>query len=258
MPDAAKKGFPPFAPGSPIPVPGSAIDACVVVICDVLNWAGGPLPEIPPAAHGMLTVRLLLQIGRVEKVVSFDGSQANECYGSRRHGSLYGSHQEGIETHPNIVALMDMTGPGFLKLRADTHKLIDVLPLYLIYALTRLLHYSFTRGCPMVITHRFDSASFYVAAALQYKLMICLVVPPILVVPVRHPYGRTQAKEHHSSLFGAAPSSPHLFEAASWIHGQSLPSEPVSSGQAVIHQKTAWSELISNHSRLESAPALFA
>lgn len=62
----------------------------------------------------------------------------------------------------------------------------DITPNYSPPGAVKLLHFPLSTGIPTIITPRFDPVTFCAHIA-RYKCTVSLVVPPVLVVLVRHP-----------------------------------------------------------------------
>ncbi|KAJ7647638.1 AMP binding protein [Roridomyces roridus] len=167
-------------------VPNKDIDKRIIVLGNDLRWAGGPSAPRSPAAAGLLKLEDLLGKGELKEEEKFEGDLAHEttylCYSSGTTGK-----PKGVETtHQNVTTIMDMVGSLFPPLTAGVDVILGILPFFHIYGLGKLLHYPFTRGCPVVIETRFDPVRFCAYVA-KYKATLSLVVPPVLVILARHP-----------------------------------------------------------------------
>ena len=99
-------------------------------------------------------------------------------------------------THFNLVSLLEILRPAwppttpFLAVSwpgegPQPDVFFGSLPYYHIYGAVKLLMFPLSFGTPTVVMAGFDSVRFCEAMA-RYRAMIVLVVPPMLVVLVRH------------------------------------------------------------------------
>nr|GAT57814.1 AMP binding protein [Mycena chlorophos] len=160
-------------------------DGRIIVLGRDLRWAGGPSAKPHSDAAGLLRMEELFGLGKLEGEEKFEGAAAGEtvylCYSSGTTGK-----PKGVETtHQNMTTLMNILPPAFADLKPERDVMLGILPLYHIYGAAKLLHYPFSRGIPVVLQTRFDPVQFC-AAVERYKITICLVAPPVLVVLARH------------------------------------------------------------------------
>ncbi|KAJ7076852.1 AMP binding protein [Mycena belliarum] len=180
-------------------------DRRIIVLGNDLRWAGGPSAAPCSAAAGLLKMEDLLGAGKLDHEESFEGHLAHEttylCYSSGTTGK-----PKGVETtHQNMTTILDIMGAAFPPVRTGLDMMLGILPFYHIFGVSKLLHFPFVLGIPVVIQRRFDPIQFC-AVIEKYRVTMSMVVPPILVVLARHP-----AVDHYdmSSLeilfCGAAP-----------------------------------------------------
>ncbi|KAJ7679741.1 hypothetical protein B0H17DRAFT_943890 [Mycena rosella] len=160
-------------------------DKRIIVLHNDLRWAGGPAVPASPDAAGLVAMEDLLSRGTLEKEEQFEGAAANEtvylCYSSGTTGK-----RKPKTTHQNMTTVVDITGNTFPSLRPGEQPMIGILPMYHIYSLATILHFSLAVACPVVVQTRFDPVQFCANIA-KYKIVFGFIVPPILVVLARHP-----------------------------------------------------------------------
>ncbi|KIM28441.1 hypothetical protein M408DRAFT_329499 [Serendipita vermifera MAFF 305830] len=148
----------------------------------VANWREN-FDSIPT---GYTLLDELVNVGKLEREVSFDGRYADEttllCYSSGTTGLA-----KGVETtHRNLVSIMCMFPSVFIDVKPEEDKMLGFLPGYHIYGLVKALLYPISRGVATVIIRGFDIEMFSVAIH-KYKVSVCAMVPPVILLLAKHP-----------------------------------------------------------------------
>ena len=93
-------------------------------------------------------------------------------------------------THGNLVANLEQTYELVKRARpdllGDNDVLLGLLPMFHIYGMVTILHYSMIHGSTLVTLLNFEPETFLKAIA-QHRVNVAHLVPPLILFLAKHP-----------------------------------------------------------------------
>ncbi|MSP49003.1 MAG: dicarboxylate--CoA ligase PimA [Alphaproteobacteria bacterium] len=157
-----------------------------LIVAEQAQW--GPLPEpLPPPPPGALTLARLMAEG--ELPARWPEVRPDDLALLQYTGGTTGSPKGAMLTHANLtaaVAIYNVWAKGQDALREGADKVVCVLPLFHIYALTTILIRHLSLGSELFLRIRFDAETTLRDIA-EKKATTMLGVPTMYIALLQHP-----------------------------------------------------------------------
>ena len=154
--------------------------------------------------------------GIVSTETPFDASQ---CLAALPYSSGTTGLPKGVMlTHGNLVANLEQTYELVKRARpdllGDNDVLLGLLPMFHIYGMVTILHYSMIHGSTLVTLPNFEPESFLKAIA-QHRVNVAHLVPPLILFLAKHPAVKPEMISSLECIMsGAAPLDAHTQQEA--------------------------------------------
>ena len=106
-------------------------------------------------------------------------------------------------THGNLVANLEQTYELVKRARpdllGDNDVLLGLLPMFHIYGMVTILHYSMIHGSTLVTLPNFEPETFLKAIA-QHRVNVAHLVPPLILFLAKHPAVKPEMISSSSAL----------------------------------------------------------
>lgn len=153
----------------------------------------------------------------IEESTPFD---ASSCLAALPYSSGTTGLPKGVMlTHGNLVANLEQTYELVKRARpdllGDKDVLLGLLPMFHIYGMVTILHYSMIHGSTLVTLPNFEPETFLKAIA-QHQVNVAHLVPPLILFLAKHPAVKPEMIASLQCIMsGAAPLDAHTQQEAS-------------------------------------------
>ncbi len=157
-----------------------------LIVSEQVHWGPTPAP-LPPAPAGALTFQSLMARG--SPPASWPTVAPEDLAVLQYTGGTTGTPKGAMLTHANLtsaVAIYDTWAEGQGALRRGDDKVVCVLPLFHIYALTTILIRHLALGSEILLRIRFD-AETTIRDIAEKKATLMLGVPTMYIALLQHP-----------------------------------------------------------------------
>ena len=157
-----------------------------LIVSEQANWGPTPAP-LPSAPAGAMTLQALMAGATLP--AAWPKGTPDDLAVLQYTGGTTGAPKGAMLTHANLtsaVAIYDTWAEGQNSLRRGDDKVVCVLPLFHIYALTTILIRHLALGSEILLRIRFD-AETTIRDVAEKKATLMLGVPTMYIALLQHP-----------------------------------------------------------------------